>query len=92
MRVKNAVSLMAAGLVTSLGPSAQAGVIAWSASGSDPAYINRYIWVMNDDGSNQVQLTSTTDSLYPDISPDGTKIVFAKLMTAQDRIINMTSG
>jgi TolB protein len=34
---------------------------------------------MNDDGSNQVQLTSTTDSLYPDISPDGTKIVFAKI-------------
>src|SRR5262249_27726910 len=48
------------------------GLIAWQrndASGSQ-------IWVMNPDGTNKHQLTSTGSNYMPSWSPDGTQIVF----------------
>jgi Tol biopolymer transport system component len=78
MKVKNVASLLAVGLVTGLSASAQAGVIIFNASSSDPRDRDTYVWVMNDDGTNKVQLASTRLAFEPNVSPDGTKIVFSK--------------
>lgn len=47
------------------------------------------IYVMNADGTNQTQLTfgNTQNSVEPDLSPDGTKIVFASTMQSHDHEI-----
>ncbi|MGA1824414.1 MAG: SBBP repeat-containing protein [bacterium] len=41
---------------------------------------NGDIWIMNDDGSNQMNLTNSSDvmELFPSFSPDGSKIVYVK--------------
>jgi len=59
----------------------------WSPDGARIAYFTfdfvygwwRSIWVMNNDGSNQVQLTSgSVVDQYQAFSPDGTKIAFTR--------------
>jgi len=48
------------------------------------------IWVMDADGSNQMQLTSSSNAeLFPSLSPDGTKIVY--MDTTNDNLIIMNS-
>jgi Tol biopolymer transport system component len=56
----------------------------WSPDGTKIAYTSQStssissinVWVMNADGSNKVQLTSSGYNLAPSWSPDGTKIAF----------------
>src|SRR5581483_5238621 len=50
------------------------------------------LWVMNADGSNNVNLTKTPDvaELYPKVSPDGTKICFcADEGKGEDKVRNL---
>lgn len=53
----------------------------WSPDGSKIAFVSRKsgsnnIWIMNADGTNQIQLTETKNAYSPAWSPDGTKIAF----------------
>jgi TolB protein len=55
----------------------------WSPDGTRIAYESSlggksHVWVMNADGSGQVELTSGTQDLDPAWSPDGTQIAFAR--------------
>lgn len=50
------------------------------------------IYTMNSDGTNQLPLTvDTTDSLYPEWSPDGTKILFSSGSSGNAGIYVMNS-
>lgn len=63
----------------------------WSSANKNPA-----IWIMNEDGSNQVQLTTPAISgtwnkypfgdMDPVISPDGTKIAFQRHQNTDEKI------
>lgn len=50
---------------------------------------NRDIWIMDDDGSNRLQLTFTTDlESYPTFSVDGKKIAFINMTRKQLIVMN----
>lgn len=76
------------------------GFAAWSPDGTRIAFVasrdgNCEIYVMNADGSNQVNLTnSDSDELYPSWSPDGSQIVFAsdEVGGAELFVVNVASG
>lgn len=76
------------------------GFAAWSPDGTRIAFVasrdgNCEIYLMNADGSNQVNLTnSDSDELYPSWSPDGSQIVFAsdEVGGAELFIVNVASG
>lgn len=56
----------------------------WSPDGTKIAFVSQRsgsnnIWIMNTDGTNQIQLTKMKNAYSPSWSPDGTKIAFAYL-------------
>lgn len=50
------------------------------------------LWIMDTDGSNQIQLTDNTKADgHPDFSPDGKRIVFASYIDGDDEIYMISS-
>jgi len=70
---------------------------AWSPDGNKIAFVSRRsgfvdIWVMDSDGSNQVNLTNQpTYDASPAWSPDSTKIVFMSLRNGDSEIYVMNA-
>ncbi len=67
-----------------------------SADGRKIAFVSnrtgtRQIYVMNPDGSNQIQLTNEADNITPAISPNGRRIAFASNRTGIYKIYVMNS-
>ena len=66
------------------------GLIAWQ-NNNDLFFANSQIWVMNPDGTDMVQLTTTGRNGHPSWSPNGSQIAFASNRDGNDEIYVMNA-
>jgi TolB protein len=72
----------------------------WASDGTNIVYIasphpftSSEIYIMNADGSNQINLTNNSaGDINPDWSPDGTQIAFVRFIEGEDTIFLMSAN
>jgi Tol biopolymer transport system component len=57
-----------------------------------PPYVDTDVWIMNADGTTQIQLTSSGENYSPTFSPDGSKIAFESTRDGNSELYVMNAN